>query len=251
VAAELEDFESAIELYKKALNFTKALAPLTAVEQLANILSRHAPRLAVPKDSQAAGPAIKLFEEAVAWLDWLDTKLEKSAERLALRGALHKRWAMLTGGRERRKHLREAAESYREAHDQSTKVAYQLLNWLAFRYLLEPRKRHPEVAARAAEELTRVQQKLADNREPTFWDQIAIPDALLHVALFEGRITDPERALQVTTAYQNALKTGPSARERASVRDHLQFLVEMLSDPDYTRQSAPRGALQPFLDALA
>ena len=250
VAAELEDFEQAIKLYDEALNVARALAPLRSVEQLANILGRHAPRLAVTKDSNAAAGALKLFADAQDWLNWLDTKLKPSAERRALLGSLHKRWAMLTQGRERRKHLKAAAASYQKAHEVSSDKSYQVLNWLALRYLLESRRKHPELAKAAREELDRAQKNLADATEPAFWDRVAIPDAMLHVALFEGNVSVPERATAIAAVYQNVLSTGPSARERASVRDHLQFLVEMLSDPDYKRQSASPESLQRFVDAL-
>ena len=53
-AAQLEEFQEAIELYREALKVAKALAPLQAVEQLANMLGREAPRLAVAKGTGAA-----------------------------------------------------------------------------------------------------------------------------------------------------------------------------------------------------
>ena len=98
LAAKLEEFPEAIELYRQALGVAKALAPLQAVEQLANMLGREAPRLAVTKGSGAAEQAIALFKEAIDWLDWLDKRLPPTDERLALRGSVHKRWAMLTDG---------------------------------------------------------------------------------------------------------------------------------------------------------
>ena len=101
-AAQLEQFQDAIDLYRQALNVAKGLAPLQAVEQLANMLGREAPRLAVTKDTDAAAKAIDLFGEAIGWLNWLDEKLKPpTAERLALRGSVHKRWAMLTSGDKR------------------------------------------------------------------------------------------------------------------------------------------------------
>ena len=65
-AAQLEEFQDAIDLYRQALKVAKALAPLQAVEQLANMLGREAPRLAVAKGTGAAAKAIELFEEASA-----------------------------------------------------------------------------------------------------------------------------------------------------------------------------------------
>ena len=62
-------------MYRQALSLARGLAPLQAVEQLANMLGREAPRLAVTKDTDAAAKAIDLFGEAIGWLNWLDEKL--------------------------------------------------------------------------------------------------------------------------------------------------------------------------------
>jgi tetratricopeptide (TPR) repeat protein len=249
VAAELEDFDQAITLYRQALGVAKALAPLRSVEQLANILGRQAPRLAVAKGSGAAAEAIKLFEEARDWLDWLNRKLEPTGERLALRGSLHKRWALLTAGPERRRQLRQAMKAYGEARLLSGDQSYQVLNWIAIRFLLRAPK-SAEVLQLARGEYARARSKESDAVEPSFWDRVAVPDALLHVALFEGSLAEPAPTSEILREYDRALATGPSARERASARDHLQFLSEMLGDATYQRSNAPAAALQPFIKKL-
>jgi tetratricopeptide (TPR) repeat protein len=251
VAAELEDFDEAITFYDRALEATRALAPITAVEQLANILARQAPRLAVTKGTDTAERAIELFKRALKWLRWLDTGLKPTAERLALLGSLHKRWAMLTTGRERRKNLRASCDAYGRARGQSGKQSYQILNWLALRYLLEPRRAYAELASLAQAEAEKADRQLSENPEPTFWDRTAHADALFHYRLFVGELAKPGPALEVRTAYERVLTAGPSARERASVRDHLQFLEEMLSDPAYERAAAPVSALKPLIALFA
>ena len=251
-AAQLEQFQDAIELYRQALSLARGLAPLQAVEQLANMLGREAPRLAVAKDTDAAAKAIKLFDEAIGWLNWLDEKLTPpTAERLALRGSVHKRWAMLTREKERRGHLRDAWQAYGDAREQARgKQSYQLLNWLALGYLLKKQPRQ-ELIGMARKELTLAQQKNASPGDRSFWDRVAVPDALLHVALFEGSLTDPGIVDDIDDAYVNALATGPSARERASARDHLVFLAEMLPDPSLKlKLDAPSGELQRLIKRL-
>jgi tetratricopeptide (TPR) repeat protein/pimeloyl-ACP methyl ester carboxylesterase len=251
-AAQLELFQDAIELYRQALNVAKGLAPLQAVEQLANMLGREAPRLAVTKDTDAAAKAIKLFEEAIGWLNWLDEKLKPpTAERLALRGSVHKRWAMLTREKERRSHLRDAWQAYGDARAQARgKQSYQLLNWLALGFLLKKQSRQ-ELLGLARSELTLAQQKNDSPGDRSFWDRVAVPDALLHVALFEGSLTDPGVVDDIDAAYVDALATGPSARERASARDHLVFLAEMLPDPSLKlKLDVPSGALQQLIKRL-
>jgi len=252
-AAQLEQFQDAIELYRQALNVAKGLAPLQAVEQLANMLGREAPRLAVTKDTDAAARAIELFGEAIGWLNWLDEKLKPpTAERLALRGSVHKRWSMLTREKERRGHLRSAWQAYGDARDQARgKQSYQLLNWLALGFLLK-KQRPQELIAMAQDELTLARKKNDSPGDRSFWDRVAVPDALLHLALFEGRLTEPKVIDEIDNAYGNALATGPSARERASARDHIVFLAEMLPDPALKLKMAalPGGELQRLIERL-
>jgi tetratricopeptide (TPR) repeat protein len=251
-AAQLEQFQDAIELYRQALKVAKGLAPLQAVEQLANMLGREAPRLAVAKDTDAAAKAIKLFDEAIGWLNWLDEKLTPpTAERFALRGSVHKRWAMLTRERERRGHLRDAWQAYGDAREQARgKQSYQLLNWLALGFLLKKQPKQ-ELIGMARNELALARQKNESPGDRSFWDRVAIPDALLHVALFEGSLTDPKVVDDIDDAYGNALATGPSARERASARDHLVFLAEMLPDPSLKlKLDVPGNELQRLIKRL-
>ena len=251
-AAQLEQFQDAIELYRRALNVSKGLAPLQAVEQLANMLGREAPRLAVTKDTDSAGKAIELFTEAIDWLNWLDEKLKPpTAERLALRGSVHKRWAMLTREKERRGHLRDAWQAFGNAREQARgKQSYQLLNWLALGFLLKKQPRQ-ELITQARNELTLARQKNDSPGDRSFWDRVAVPDALLHVALFEGSLTDPKVVGEIDDAYVNALATGPSARERASARDHLVFLAEMLADPSLRlKLDLPSAELQRLIKRL-
>jgi tetratricopeptide (TPR) repeat protein/pimeloyl-ACP methyl ester carboxylesterase len=252
-AAQLEQFQDAIDLYRQALSLARGLAPLQAVEQLANMLGREAPRLAVTKDTDAAAKAIDLFGEAIGWLNWLDEKLKPpTAERLALRGSVHKRWAMLTRDKERRGHLRDAWQAYGGARDQARgKQSYQLLNWLALGFLLKKQRRQ-ELIAMAQNELTLARQKNDSPGDRSFWDRVAVPDALLHVALFEGSLAEPKVINEIDDAYGNALATGPSARERASARDHLVFLAEMLPDPSLKLKvdAMPAGELERLIKRL-
>ena len=252
-AAQLEQFQDAIDLYRRALSLARGLAPLQAVEQLANMLGREAPRLAVTKDTADAAKAIDLFGEAIGWLNWLDEKLQPpTAERLALRGSVHKRWAMLTRDRERRDHLRDAWQAYGDARVQARgRQSYQLLNWLALGFLLKKQPRH-QLIALAQNELTLARQKNDSPGDRSFWDRVAVPDALLHVALFEGTLNQSRVIDGIDDAYVNALATGPSARERASARDHIVFLAEMLPDPALKLKMAaiPSAELQRLIERL-
>ena len=113
-AAQLEEFQEAIDLYRVALKVAKALAPLQAVEQLANMLGREAPRLAVTKGTGAAQRPSTLFVEAIDWLDWLDEKL--AAHPRTARAARIRPQAVGDADRVRRsacKHLAQGAAGLR------------------------------------------------------------------------------------------------------------------------------------------
>ena len=194
-----------------------------------------------------------MFVEAIEWLDWLDEKLPPTGERLALRGSVHKRWAMLTTQAQRLQHLRQSLKAYGEARQQQPKKqSYQILNWLALCYLLKKMRRQ-QLVALAQQELDQAQQKNTSPGERSFWDRVAVPDARLHVALFQGMLHQPKVFDEIDDAYRNALATGPSARERASVRDHLVFLLEVL--PDATLKlnmpTPPTGELQRLIKQLS
>ena len=67
----------------------------------------------------------------------------------------------------------------------------------------------------------------------------------------EGSLTDPGIVDEIDRAYVDALATGPSARERASTRDHLVFLAEMLPDPSLKlKLDVPAGELQRLIKRL-
>jgi hypothetical protein len=249
VAAELEDFEQAAALYGQALATAKALAPISAVEQLVNVLGRQAPKLWLAKTPAANEAALAVFRQAEEWLDWLDKKLALTPERAALRGSLHKRWALVTSGADRRAHLKRAEAAYRKARElgkDKKSESYQLLNWLAFRFVNRAKPESRTLTRLAIDEWERAKEKEKSQGEPDFWTRVAIPDALLHVRLFEGTLSDPARLREVEDEYARALKTAPTARELASTRDHVDFLSEMLAD----LRPAQSAALLPALDRV-
>jgi hypothetical protein len=159
---------------------------------------------------------------------------------------------MLTRDKERRSHLRDAWQAYGDARGQARgKQSYQLLNWLALGFLLKKQRRQALIAL-AQNELTLAKQTNDSPGDRSFWDRVAVPDALLHVALFQDTLSEPKVIDEIDEAYGNALATGPSARERASARDHLVFLAEMLPDPSLKLKLdvVPTGELQRLIERL-
>lgn len=228
VTAELEDFDRAIEFYRGALKLVPARLPLAALEQLANLLSRSAMTLAVDK-GDVAGATARL-DEALAWLNWLDDRklLPPTKERLAIRGALHKRWAVCDPA-SRLIHLKLAADAYAAAADLAGNEGYQRLNALALTFVRGPeaaRKRLRSAADRYAEEALLSSQK----QDRSFWDIVEMPDATLHRHLVLGTLHAGPAVKEILEGYKRACAAGPSPKEWASVRDHVAFLAAMAAD---------------------
>ena len=73
---------------------------MIAAEQLSNLLGRAAANRVI-KNPAAAPAAQTDLIDALAWLDWLEAKPGKNAERWSLRGSLYKRWAVCDPKRRR------------------------------------------------------------------------------------------------------------------------------------------------------
>jgi len=242
VCGELEDFVRAIDFYRKALATVPASAPFRAAEQLANLLSR-LPASDAPEKAKTSGQ----FVDALAWLDWLDSRLPPTKERWALRGALYKRWAI--GDPDRRgAHLRKAETAYSAAAKLAVNANYQMVNALALKFMLGSaavrKSLRPIVDGYLAEA-----RRAFDKVDRDFWDVVGIPDALLHKHLVCGTL--PEGVDEIVAGYRQARTAGPSLREWASVRDHVRFLATMTADPrQRCHDSEATAALQKVQSSL-
>jgi hypothetical protein len=169
------------------------------------------------------------FREALSWLDWLDNHLAPSEERWALRGALHKRWAICDPVR-RQLHLKKAADAYTAGAALAGSAGYQRLNALALQFVLGSAAVHNELRARVdgyVEEARRSLNKV----DRSFWDIVETPDALLHKYIVYGTLASSGAVQELMEGYRRALAAGPSPRQWASVRDHVWFLAAVVADP--------------------
>jgi hypothetical protein len=105
--AALGDKGKAIEAYGEAIRHPDAEAPLRAVEQLANLQSRHA------REQPTASEGIR---EATEMLEWM-LRLAETGERLSMLGGNYKRLAMMASSdSERQEMLEKARAHYEKAH---------------------------------------------------------------------------------------------------------------------------------------
>ncbi|MBC7208270.1 MAG: hypothetical protein H5U27_17400, partial [Methyloversatilis sp.] len=85
----------------------------------------------------------------------------------------------------------------------------------------------PADAARTVRDgCERVQRDAAAHPHPDFWSTAVVGDCELLCALLDGRLTAAEQA-SIVGAYRAAFARGGSARERASVLDQVDFLIDL------------------------
>jgi tetratricopeptide (TPR) repeat protein len=219
ICGELEDFDRAVDFYRRALATAPASAPLTVAEQLANLLSRF-PAPEAPQEPN------KYFKEALSWLDWLDRRLPETKERFALRGALYKRWAVRDPAL-RRGHLKKAEAAYKDGAKLAGGSSYQRLNALALKFVLGSAAVRKDLKSTVDGYLDEAKQRF-DKVDRDFWDVVEMPDVLLHKFLICGTL--PNEVEDVVAGYIQARAAGPSLRQWASVKDHVLFLATMAED---------------------
>jgi tetratricopeptide (TPR) repeat protein len=238
--AEVGEFSEAIKSYRKAILESKSGAVLSTIEQLANLQDRYASRLRAERQDQTSTTALEnaaqdlpdpdeLINEAIEWLEWLRMRLGDTTERLSLLGALYKRLALATNGRERSANLRKAKQYYGKAHENILKETnvldpYPALNWVALRFCLKDRNK--EDLFYLIDEIKKVVRERIQRQEAVFWDRVGIPDITLLRHLLKGDLARHEQ--EVAELYRNVIASGPTERELSSVRNNLDFLITML-----------------------
>lgn len=249
--AALGHLDRAIKSYEDAVNREEAGAPLSTIEQRANLLVRYADQL---RAEQSAGRQVgppdgakgpdKLIDEAVELLKWL-LKLGESSERLSLLAGCYKRKAAAAQtARERRRWLEEAKEYYGRAHtfhqkNRGSIHPYPALNWLTYRYLLGESLDDSVALFDECKEAARK----ANALKPSFWDRVAEPDAELLRHLASGDVD--EHLQNIITLYRRSFGTGYTQGQVSSVTQQFDFLIKMLSG--VARKDA---AVRKNLDAL-
>jgi hypothetical protein len=106
-------------------------------------------------------------------------------------------------------------------------IAELVLSWWAPDAALGAAQRR-SLDDRCATALAAVRAK--NESDPDFWSGAGEIDAALTLALLAGGIDDPAEQVLVD-GYRRALARGASPRERASLVEHLDFLIEMTTQP--------------------
>jgi CHAT domain len=231
---EVLEFDRAIALYQAALQRGGSAVPIRAAEQIGNLQVREATRLHRSGEHERVASYV---EDAERWLSRaLD--LGESGERLALLGSYHKKRATMTDGAQRREHLRTAMTFYERANARSSASYYEL----NVRQLAAVSRLDAQRAGLADETVPKLEttdletaaaRKEADDgrpeRAPDFWSRAERGDRLLTEALEVAYDAPDEARLDgMIECYLAAFRLRSSARERASVVDHIDDLARLV-----------------------
>ena len=207
--------------------------PLRVLEQSANFRVRAADdEWALMREKRGdATDLITGIRRAIADLELLTP----SAKRCALLGSAHKRLAWMLEGDARLAALADMAQHYGRAFELAARNEGQTVDSYAFVNLWTARLLHarlsgaelPADAARTVRDgCERVQRDAAAHPHPDFWSTAVVGDCELLCALLDGRLAAAEQA-SIVGAYRAAFARGGSARERASVLDQVDFLIDL------------------------
>ncbi len=236
------DFQRAISRYRAALLAKDGTAPLTAAEQLSNLLDRMGSPV-LPLDG-AAGGGLSPIETAgdsgdpptLRWLSWVEGA-GPTMERAALRGGILKRAGQRAAGKERRRLLKAAAAAYQRAVDlgrveRGGLYYYPALNLAAIRWALGSSRGKTTKGAELIEDLIEPCRASAlDERRGgrTLGNEIALVEADLLEALLRRELSEAFAAT-LGERYNAVFNDLGSAADLASVRRQIDFLIACAAD---------------------
>ena len=234
-------FEQAISWLDKALLARDGDCPVRAVEQAANMRVRLAADAATElrRDEKTTVAQLNAvadrIEATIVELDFINQRAA-TPERLLLLGSACKRLAWVRRDTAPRvEALLNMAQYYRSALDmQGGDDSRSLANWGVACLLLQRLAPdigrgdwHGELDGLVTRQAERNAARMA--AEPDFWGSVGLADLALVQLLLAVPDADTcqGHAERAAEAYRAALARGASLREASSVREHLEFLIDL------------------------
>jgi hypothetical protein len=255
VHGELENYDDALDSLNQAVKENRAAVSVRHLEQRANFKVKAALQdwLRAPAGSDAKAPAKAIEDEAIPELEWLRDQLGPTEERLCLLGSAYKRLAWIQSAAKKKDLtaiLKSMADNYQRAfelHYERKKETgdvkpYPFTNWMTAEILCAwfnegtiPHLKRLEAEFRRLCTIAQAAATRRDDREPDFWNSLVEADCRLALNLLEFTVADKRDreapaladAGRIAEAYRRALARGASAKERASVVEHLDFLAAL------------------------
>ncbi|MES9863414.1 MAG: CHAT domain-containing protein [Candidatus Thiodiazotropha sp. LLP2] len=244
---ELDCFNLAIDAYQKALSGDPAYASLRCAEQLSNFEARHAVELyehaeksttiSASEKRRVQSKSRGLIKQSETRINRLNTNFGETVERLALKGGIYKRRAMLERKEtaKLKKTLASMGECYKASYEKKRRdhgevYPYPLNNWLLVRWLLKQvtkagAKEEDHFNGLLAELKAKVEIGYITLDHEHFWEAISENDYYLLDAIQRGQLNS--RADQLCKRYQEIRKVAASPRQFRSVDEHLVFLRDI------------------------
>jgi tetratricopeptide (TPR) repeat protein len=240
-------YRKAADWLESAIKADRGDCPMWAVEQAANFKVRAAAMAwqelrQLKADEEREDKRRKLLEEVGQALDTLERLVQtgQSIERLNLLGGAFKRQVTIAETREdRQKALESMVKYYRAAYDLDCKASttpdpYAFTNYALAKVLLE-RIRKSRAATWKSKLVTECHQTIDIARKryeknPDFWGAVAEADCLLVLLLANPNAAAQkmdEDAKTIVEKYRDAGLQGTSPRQMASIREHLDFILEV------------------------
>lgn len=179
----------------------------------------------------------RLIKQSETRINRLNTHFGETVERLALKGGMYKRSAMLQRNEttKLKKTLTLMGECYKASYekkrrDQGEVYPYQLTNYLLARWLLKQAtqsraKKDDDFDDLLAELKAKVELGEIALDQEHFWDAIAENDYNLLDAIQQDQLMS--KAEQICKRYQEIREVAASPRQFRSVEEHLVFLKEI------------------------
>jgi tetratricopeptide (TPR) repeat protein len=244
---ETGSYRTAVDWLDKAITAKDGQCPIRAVEQAANFKVRAAAAdwLVLRGEKAEAEQMEKrpvLLEEVQQALDSLErlVKVGANVERLNMLGSAYKRQACIAEtGKDRQKAIENMKISYQAAYEMECKKAptpdpYPFSNYALATLLLElldksGRRSWKKKLTDDCRKMINTARKRYAQR-PNFWDATAEADCLLILLLANPGATAKkieEDANVVLAKYKEAGRRGTSPRKMASIREHIDFILEV------------------------
>lgn len=267
VYGEFQDYARAIEWLDRALASDVGECPIRTLEQRADLGVRYAAarwqgvrdRRRAPQHDRAE--VLELAEQIERAIRAIEELCEhgETIERLRLLGSACKRLAWMRSDRGPRiDALTNMAEYYDRAQRLAARagsidtpaalnaaMAELVLSWWAPDATLGAAARR-SLRKRCDDARIAVCEK--NESDPDFWSGAGETDAALALALIDDRLDEPAEQ-SLIDGYRRALARGASPRERASLIEHLDFLIEMTTRPGKDARGPKKTKLPPPLPA--
>jgi tetratricopeptide (TPR) repeat protein len=221
--AQLGNFGEAIAAYQQAIQDEHGSAPVSAAQQMANLLIRSSKTMPDDMKANARQNAFELLNKVAALAD--------TAELRSLRASSYKRIGDLP----------QALHWYQKAVEMDKQKSsdgfyYPGLNAAAIAYVLTPNESEKWIQpVRDCADAAARQRKAT----PDIWARAGVVDANLMLALWEDKTAGQED--HFAKAYIGVAEGGGAVREIDSILSQIAFLIEQLP---------PEHIAQGFLQAV-